>query len=214
MLTNSYSSKNIGTPSSIILNNYSIQNLIITPKELDPYYQMPIPTYDNYTEQIPYNNQITYSPSPKKLPIKTYNSLYFNPINLDESNQLLTSQPSLNNINLLRVSGPSIITQTKPTKTKSKVIQIKKIIFDRDKTKERHPQDSVSRNKLKKNVIIFQLNQKNKNNHINTINLERNKVVLRSAISQKHLNISKKILNKSQKEIPFPNNNLSKRKNI
>jgi len=32
MLNNSYSARNI-IPSSIILNNYSIQNLIITPKE-------------------------------------------------------------------------------------------------------------------------------------------------------------------------------------
>ena len=213
MLTNSYSSKNMGIPSSIILNNYSIQNLIITPKELDPYYQMSIPTYENYTEQIQPKNLITYSPSPKKLPIKTYNSLYFNPINFEESNQLLTSQPSLNSINLLRVSGPSIITQTKQTKTNSKIIPIKNIIFDREKTKERHPQDSVSRNKLKKNCINFQLNEKNKN-HINTINLERNKVVLRTSISQQHLNLSKKILNKSQKALPFPKNNLSKRKNI
>ena len=143
MLTNSYSSKNMGIPSSIILNNYSIQNLIITPKELDPYYQMSIPTYENYTEQIQPKNLITYSPSPKKLPIKTYNSLYFNPINFEESNQLLTSQPSLNSINLLRVSGPSIITQTKQTKTNSKIIPIKNIIFDREKTKERHPQQLI-----------------------------------------------------------------------
>ena len=209
MLSNLYSSRNIGIPNSIILNNYSIQNLIITPKELDPFYQMSLPTYENYTEQVQPKNPISYSPSPKKLPLKSFNSLYFKPINFDEPNQLLTSQPSFNNINLLRASGPPIITQTKKN---SKIIPIKNIILDREKAIERHPQDSVSRKKVKKNDFNFQLNNKNKNN-INKINLERNKVVLRTAVSQKHLNITKNILNKSNKDLPFPKNNLSKRNN-
>ena len=209
MLSNSYSSRNIGIPNSIILNNYSIQNLIITPKELDPFYQMSLPTYENYTEQVQPKNPISYSPSPKKLPLKSFNSLYFKPINFDEPNQLLTSQPSFNNINLLRASGPPIITQTEKN---SKIIPIKNIILDREKAIERHPQDSVSRKKVKKNGFNFQLNNRNKNN-INKINLERNKVVLRTAVSQKHLNISKNILNKSNKDLPFPKNNLSKRNN-
>ena len=209
MLSNSYSSRNIGIPNSIILNNYSIQNLIITPKELDPFYQMSLPTYENYTEQVQPKNPISYSPSPKKLPLKSFNSLYFKPINFDEPNQLLTSQPSFNNINLLRASGPPIITQIEKN---SKIIPIKNIILDREKAIERHPQDSVSRKKVKKNGFNFQLNNRNKNN-INKINLERNKVVLRTAVSQKHLNISKNISNKSNKDLPFPKNNLSKRNN-
>ena len=209
MLSNSYSSRNIGIPNSIILNNYSIQNLIITPKELDPFYQMSLPTYENYTEQVQPKNPISYSPSPKKLPLKSFNSLYFKPINFDEPNQLLTSQPSFNNINLLRASGPPIITQIEKN---SKIIPIKNIILDREKAIERHPQDSVSRKKVKKNGFNFQLNNRNKNN-INKINLERNKVVLRTAVSQKRLNISKNILNKSNKDLPFPKNNLSKRNN-
>ena len=207
MLNNSYSARNI-IPSSIILNNYSIQNLIITPKEIEPYYQMPIPTYENYTEQIHNINQISYSPSPRKIPIKTYNSLYINPINFEEQNQFLTSQTSFNNINLLRVSDPPSTTQCK---INPKVIPIKNIILDREKTRERHPQDSVSRNKLKKNCLDIQLSNKTRNN-INKINLERNKLVLRTSISQNHLNTSKNILNKSHKDLPFPKNNLSKRK--
>ena len=133
MLSNSYSSRNIGIPNSIILNNYSIQNLIITPKELDPFYQMSLPTYENYTDQVQPKNPISYSPSPKKLPLNSFNSLYFKPINFDEPNQLLTSQPSFNNINLLRASGPPIITQTKKN---SKIIPIKNIILDREKAIE------------------------------------------------------------------------------
>ena len=47
MLINSYSTQNLGIPNSIILNNFSIQNLIIAPNELESYYKSSISPYEN-----------------------------------------------------------------------------------------------------------------------------------------------------------------------
>ena len=80
-LSNSYSTNNLSIPNSIILNNYSIQNLIISPNNIDSNYEFQINSYQN----IPQNQYaITYSPSPKKNPIKSYNSMFLEPINLYE----------------------------------------------------------------------------------------------------------------------------------
>ena len=203
MLSNSYSTQNIGTPRSIILNNYSIQNLIITPKEIDPYYNLPRATYEN-NYQNP--NPLSYSPSPSKIPLKNYN--YFNPINLYDNVPSLNSNQSYNNINMLRISSPPMSAQNNNT---TKIIPITKIILDREKIKERHPQDSVGKKRIKNNNINFQSNERNNNKKII---FEKNKEKIRASISQGHLKISKKIINKEDKYLPHPKNNLSKRKKL
>ena len=203
MLSNSYSTKILGIPSPIILNNYSIQNLIITPKEIDPYYNnIPVTPYENTFQN---NNPLSYSPSPSKVPLKNYNN-YFNPINLYNNPPSLTSKQSYNNINMLRISSPPMTTQNK---NQTKIIPITKTILDREKIKERHPQDSVGKKRIKNNNINFLLNEPNNIKHIN---FEKNGVILKSSVSQKHLNISKKITNKEDKDLLYPKNNLSKRK--
>ena len=203
MLSNSYSTKNLGTPSSIILNNYSIQNLIITQKEVDPYYNLPLATYEN-NYQNP--NPLSYSPSPSKVLLKNYN--YFNPINLYDNVTSLNSNQSYNNINMLRISSPPMSTQNKTT---TKIIPISKIILDREKIKERHPQDSIGKKRIKNNNDNFQMNERNNNKKIY---FEKNSEISRTSVSQKHLNISKKIINKDDKDLPRPKNNLSKRKKV
>ena len=207
MLNNSYSTKNLGTPSSIILNNYSIQNLIITPNEMEPYYQLPITPYENYKRS---SDPITYSPSPKKAPLKNFNSLYFNPNNLSQTDPILTSNSSYNNINSLRISSPPFLSKTKNS---PKIFPMSKIYSNqKDIIIERHPQDSVSNNEEKKN---FKNSILNKNNNINIPINERNRILLKTSISQKHFNVKRNIHNdKDDKEkvIPFPRNNLSKKK--
>ena len=208
MLSNSYSSTNLGIPSSIILNNYSIQNLIITPKYSHPYYQPPITSYDNYKR---ISNQISYSPPPRKSPRKNFNSIYFNEINLSETNPLLNSKSSNKNTDELRISSPPLLYKGK---NPSKIFPISKIYsLERENKNEKHPQDSVSKNKVKKplkNVLI-------NNNNINRIKKERNRVILKTSISQKHFGVGGNIIsnedNKNKgKDIPIPRNNSSKKK--
>ena len=99
-------------------------------------------------------------------------------------------------------------------KNPSKIFPISKIYsLERENKNEKHPQDSVSKNKVKKplkNVLI-------NNNNINRINKERNRVILKTSISQKHFGVGGNIIsnedNKNKgKDIPIPRNNSSKKK--
>ena len=103
MLANSYSTNRLSIPNSIILNNYSIQNVIITPTDLDSYYQIPGTPYDYSKQNL---NQISFSPSPRKSSLHNFDSLYLNQINFTENKPTLTSRPSFGKINTLRISVP------------------------------------------------------------------------------------------------------------
>ena len=204
MLINSRSTNNIGIPNSIILNNYSIQNLIITPKEVESYYNLP---YGNCFQN---KNPISYSPSPKKSPLKTINSLYFNPINLNETKSILTSNPSFENINTLRFSGPSL---NPINKNSSKLIPITKMMYQKEKIIERHPQDSVNKNKNKRKHLVIKLIDNNIDFN-NEINFGKNKSLLKTPKTTKFSNNCKNIFKEENKDVCIQKNNLSKKKNI
>ena len=199
MLINSYSTKNFGIPNSIILNNFSIQNLIITPNEIESYYKSSITPYENFQQKT---NTNSYSPSPRKSPLKHFNSVFFNPINLYQNDPVLNTTPSYTNINTLRISGPPLTSKNKKT---PKIIPIPKKLFEIENLKERHPHDSINKNKIKNNF---------KNNKFNEINISRNKTLLKTSISQKNFKNSKNIFNHKIDIEPFPRNNLSKKKKL
>ena len=199
MLINSYSTQNLGIPNSIILNNFSIQNLIIAPNELESYYKSSISPYENSKQK---ENPNSFSSSPKKSPLKNFNSLYFTPINFYQNDSLLNSNANYTNINNLRISSPPL---TSKNKKNPKIIPIAKKIFERGNITELHPKDSINKNKIKNNF---------KNNKFNEINISRNKTVLTNSISQKNLKNSRKIFNFKNDEEPFPRNSLSKKKKI
>lgn len=204
MMNNSYSTTNLGIPNSIILNNYSIQNLIIAPNEIETYYKFPASPYENYVQN---KKQISYSPSPKKTTFKNFNSIYLNPNNLYRNEPILTANPSFNNISDLRISSPPLLTNNKTT---TKLIPISKMIYDRDKKNERHPQDSVNKTRLiKKNP-----ESKPKFNYIKKINFYVNNAILKTSVSQKHFNTDKNVFTETRKSEPFPRNNLSRKKKL
>ena len=209
MLKNSYSTRNLGIPSSIILNNYSIQNLIINPKEIDPYYDISIGPEDNYIKK---QNILSHSPSAQKLPLKSYNSFNFKPINLFDKNSILLTNPSVNNINEFRISEFS---DTTKNKNKTIIIPIKKLIFDKKNQIESHPKDSVSRNKLKKenNNSIYKKYINNK------FLFKKTNKILRKPMSQSYSNYFKNVLindkyKKNEKKEIHQKNSLFKQKKV
>ena len=205
MLVNSNSTNKLSIPNSIILNNYSIQNLIITPNNFDNYYQIPGTSHEYYKQNY---NQNSFSPSPKKSPLN-FDSLYLNQIYLTENKPILTAKPSYGKLNTLRISSPPIISRNG---NNQKIFPLTNIKIEKDNTiRERHPQDSVSKSKQKKN----NKNRKNNNTDFNKINFTRNSIILKTSISQEHLFIPKKVLEtKDDKVVPFPRNNLSKKKKL
>ena len=142
MLINSYSTQNLGIPNSIILNNFSIQNLIIAPNELESYYKSSISPYENSKQK---ENPNSFSSSPKKSPLKNFNSLYFTPINFYQNDSLLNSNANYTNFNNLRISSPPL---TSKNKKNPKIIPIAKKIFERGNITELHPKDSINKNTL------------------------------------------------------------------
>ena len=205
MLVNSNSTNKLSIPNSIILNNYSIQNLIITPNNFDNYYQIPGTSHEYYKQNY---NQNSFSTSPKKSPLN-FDSLYLNQIYLTENKPILTAKPSYGKLNTLRISSPPIISKNG---NNQKIFPLTNIKIEKDiTTRERHPQDSVSKSKQKKN----NKNKKNNNTDFNKINFTRNSIILKTSISQEHLFIPKKVLEtKDDKVVPFPRNNLSKKKKL
>ena len=205
MLVNSNSTNKLSIPNSIILNNYSIQNLIITPNNFDNYYQIPGAPHEYYKQNY---NQSSFSPSPKKSPLN-FDSLYLNQIYLTENKPILTAKPSYGKLNTLRISSPPFISRNG---NNQKIFPLTNIKIEKDNTiRERHPQDSVSKSKQKKNYK----NRKNNDTDFNKINFTRNSIILKTSISQEHLFIPKKVLEtKDDKVVPFPRNNLSKKKKL
>ena len=205
MLANSYSTNRLSIPNSIILNNYSIQNVIITPTDLDSYYQIPGTPYDYSKQNL---NQISFSPSPRKSSLHNFDSLYLNQINFTENKPTLTSRPSYSKINNLRISVPPM-----PSKNANspKIYPSKNLILEKENIiKERHPQDSISKSKQKKSIKY----RKGNNSNFQKVNSTRNRVVLKTSISHRQLFFPKNLEIKNEKNVPFPRNNLSKKKNM
>ena len=123
--------QNIPISNSVILNNYSIQNLIISPKNIVNNLKSPINGNKYFV------NQISYSPSPHKYTMKNIEI----PNNINKNNIFRNFTPlasyksasRLNHINLKRIPTTPI-----NSNSSQNILFHPKII----KTDEKHPQDS------------------------------------------------------------------------
>ena len=192
---NLFSNTNLAISNSIILNNYSIQNLIFSPGNYDNYGKYHINS-NNYYQQ---NNQISFSPTPKKTSMINILSNGLEKTNIFKNTTPLSSYKSMNKLKCINIKR--IPVDSKNKNEIPKIIPISKGI----KNIEKHPQDSVSKRSKKKRCKIVERNNNRKiiknsksTNVINTINnLELDRYRLKTDISFPRNSISKK------KKIPF-----------
>ena len=152
-MKNIFMRQNIPVSNSIILNNYSIQNLIISPTKIITKSKVPIRS----SHYILKHQNSFLSPTPHKINLKKHeitndiqeNNLLenFTPLNSYKSSSKLfdlkniPSTPNYSNINL--------------SKNVLYPLKFSTLI----KTEEKHPQDS-NKNKISKNQTIIKCNQK------------------------------------------------------
>ena len=155
-MKNNLSNKKLPISNSFILNNYSIQNLIISPTKIVTHFKAP-----NMLNNYILKHKNSYSPSPHKIKsIQFMNSLQQN--NSYRNFTPLTSYKSANRLNCINLKNIPI----NPINVNSSQNVIygpktQKVL----KTEEKHPQDSKKIN-LKKNQIIIRTGQKTLKNSI------------------------------------------------
>ena len=195
----SYSTKNLFTnqnfsiSNSIILNNYSIQNLIFTPSHIDNYGKFQINSNNYYH----HDNQCSFSRTPKKPSLINIIPNGLERTNLFKITPPLPSYKSTNKLKLINIK--SIPIDNKNKGVIHKIIPISKCI----KHIEKHPQDSVSKkNKNKRNKII------ERNNNLKIIKSSKSTNVI-GTIDHFWLD-----LNRTKKDFSFPKNSKPKKKKI
>ena len=192
----SYSTKNLFTnqnfsiSNSIILNNYSIQNLIFSPSKIEPYDKSHI-KINNYFDTS--SSQIFYSPKPTKqtiknnVPIDTVKSSIFKYITP------LQTYKSMSRINCLK-SNQNPINQK---------LGILPTLMSKSKLEnqiEKHPQDSV-----KKKIVKMKILDRNNNRVLNNSISTRIIRPIKNPIKNRYVNNT---------ETSFPRNNLSSKKKL
>ena len=162
------SNQNVSISNSIILNNYSIQNLIFSTPYIDSYDKNPLNTYNYFFGN---SNQITYSPTPKKITIKNTYPINMEPNDIHKNITPLPSYKSMSRLNCINIKRIPIVKQK--IEIIPKIIPISII----KKNKDKHPKDSLKKNIIKKKINIL----RNDNN-----------AFLKSSISSKAFNTRKK----------------------
>ena len=151
--------QNIPILNSLILNNYSIQNLIISPTKIVTQIKTPL-IHNNHI----LNHKNSFSPSPHKSIIK--NIPMMNDINQNNKYRNFTplsSYKSANRINCINIKSFS--------STPININSNENIIYSPKnrkviRTEEKHPEDSKKIKLKKSNQIIFKPSQKNFKNSI------------------------------------------------
>ena len=191
----SYSTKNLlanpnlSISNSIILNNYLIQNIIMSPSKIDSYEKGPS-NINNYLKRNA--SQICYSPSSNISIIKNIHPHDSGKYNLYNNITPLKTNKSMSRINCKRQIPIHQNKEIFPELISKTIIE---------KNIEKHPQDSVKK-KLVKKITIMDRN---------------NKKLLKTSISSRILKpIKNPIKGRYDLKIDtsFPRNNLSKKKKI
>ena len=188
------SNKNIAISNSIILNNYSIQNVIISPTNIiDAYEKLPLKA-ENYFQLK--KNENNFPSTPKKPMIqKNYNKIQPSPV-YKYTTPMVTKKimSKFNHIN----------TESKMPKNK-KLIPILKIKI----LEEKHPQDSVKKSIINKKFIDYRNSKypKNLKNSLSQGFLKETKI---QQTALHNLSLENK-LNKKDIELK-PRNKISKKK--
>ena len=155
-----FSNQNVSISNSIILNNYSIQNLILSTNNLNSYKKIPLNSYKILKES---SSQISYSPSPKKAGINNILSIKMQPTDIRTDKIPLSSYKSMRRLNFYNIR--------KFPKDKQNIDIIPKIIpiSKKSKSKEKHPQDSLKKRITKRNIRKSKI--KKLNNSVSTNNV-------------------------------------------
>jgi hypothetical protein len=157
-----FSDENFSGLNSVILNNYSIQNVIISPTKIVNYDKKPL-----FGSSYIISNKSAFSPSPPKTALKKFKAaprvIQKNPL---RNPSPFTSYKSASRINLLKYKTPVISPVNSGSSHKIEYTSPKIM-----KIEEKHPQDSTS-----KNI---------KMNKIQQIILKTEKKLLKSSISQR-----------------------------
>ena len=194
-INNIIPNENASMPNAIILNNYSIQNLIISPNNLNSFQNIPFYT-DNYLQGNQF--QSSFSPSPKKsyfkkdLEINIQSPFYkiIEPI----------SNENMNQFNYIKTEESS-----KPYEDINYPIfpNLQRIIPE-----EKHPQDSKRKIAINNSLIDIQkLRRKNSSTSQDHFKKKKNEHKALRNLSMGH------VLNRNIFE-PKPRNNLSKKKSL
>jgi hypothetical protein len=168
-MKNAFSDENFSGLNSVILNNYSIQNVIISPTKILNHDNKPL-----FSSSYIISNKNAFSPSPPKTALKKYKAV---PIyiqkNLFKNPSPLTSYRSASKLNFLK--------QKKPTTSPANFGFSQRLDYTSPKIMkivEKHPQDSTS-----KNI---------KMNKIQQIILKTERKLLKNSISQRVFGTIKK----------------------
>ena len=146
--------QNIPITNSLILNNYSIHNLIISPTKIYSHFKSP-----NLPNNYLIKHKNSYSPSPHKSGIKSSPIIY----DLQKSQIMrnltpLTSYKIGKRINCINL-------KSFPSNSVLNISQCSTKIHKKTKTEEKHPQDSKKK-KLKKNQNSFRSELKKLKNSV------------------------------------------------
>ena len=166
---NIFQTQNVSISNSIILNNYSIQNVILSSPNLDSLEKIPLNTTNNGKGN---RNIIAHSPMPRKVGIKKSKIIHMN--TTDKKKKLITPLPSyksMSRLNCCDIKKIQIFRQN--IEIIPKIIPLSKANI----SKEKRPEDSVKKNIVKKKMIRIR---------------NKNSKMLKSSISTKILNTTKK----------------------
>ena len=182
-----FSNQNVSISNSIILKNYSIQNLILSTPNLDSYDKIPLNSYNILKENT---GQISYSPSPKKAGINNFLSINMKPTDFHTDKIPLSSYKSMRRLNCYNIKRIPIDKQN--IDIIPKLIPISKV----SKSKEKHPQDSLKKRIIKRNIRKSKIKK------------------LNNSVSTNVFTIKKKNLDRydENSEIIMPSNSFSKKK--
>ena len=188
---NIFTNQNVSISNSIILNNYSIQNLIFSNPNINTIEKIPL----NTTYFKGNLNNIKHSPTPKKAVMKRNKQINMKTTGNDYTVTPIPSNKSMSRLNCYNIKRIPILRQN--IEITPKIIPLSNMTCYKEK-KEKKPEDSVKKNIVKKKLL----------------NTQNNKT-LKCSMSSKILNSIKKPIfdrydEKSKKSVPH--NSLSKKK--
>ena len=151
--------ENFDISNSIIYNNYSINNVYISPSNLNSYNKIPIRT-EEYLQKKQNLNQSSFIPIQKKVGLKKISNTKY-PLNNIYNNNC-TQMPSkkiFEKMNYINIEKSNIF------KTPKDVIPKFKSFYNNINSNEKHPKDSIKKNIIKNKFINRNFNSKKKKNH-------------------------------------------------
>ena len=195
-MTTFENNENINTSNSIVYNNYSIQNVYISPSNFTSFNKIPM-NVEEYVQKKQIVNEGAFAPVPKKINVKIDNYIGI-PSNIIFNNH--TPMPS-------KITSNKLIYQKFEKNNLFKTPKDVKIVsfFNSANSFEKHPQDSVKKAIIKKKYI-YRNSDFNKNLKSSLSQGSYKKFKKPKSSPKNHLNVRKlKLLGKEA----YPRNNLS-----